>query len=664
MKIKFNDFLIENNIQEVDFSKENLSKLSIKNHHEVCVLKNLETGEFIDLRDKIEDLNKYRPVFLYDDEAIDVIRHDLAHIMADAIQRIFGEKYKIRFAIGPTIENGFYYDFEIENCQISDENLKEIEDMMSLIQKENLILKKYIIPRNLALQFFESNDDPYKAEIVRGIPECENISVYACDSFYDLCRGPHFLKTKFPCAFKLNKISGAYWRGDSKNKMLTRIYGFAFRTREELKSHLIKIEEALQRDHRKLGPALGLFHLQEEAPGQVFWHPRGFTLYKIIEEYIRKKLADSGYVEVKTPLLANRVLWEKSGHWSKFKKNMFIVEQKEEDCSGEDQNAKEAKHYAIKPMNCPLHVQIFNQKIQSYKDLPLRMAEFGCCHRHESSGALHGIMRVLSFVQDDAHIFCTEDQITSEIISFCGLLKTVYKDFGFEEVLVKFSDRPEDPEKRAGDDKIWDKSELALETALKASGLPYILNKGEGAFYGPKLEFVLKDAIGRDWQCGTIQVDFILPERLDAHYINSEGHKVRPIMLHRAIIGTFERFIGILIENFKGSFPFWLSPLQIMIINVTNKVDDYAYEIFDYISKQTYKDKNSVDKNFRAQIDLSNEQLNYKLKKYSALKIPVTIILGEKEVENQEISLRFFGSQKTLNCKKEEFQKIIEEYCK
>lgn len=663
--MKFKEFIEKNQIKSIDFSEENLSFLKeVKNKHEVCAFFDSESKKLIDLRDKIEnfDERRFKPVFLYEEEAIELIRHDLAHIMADAIQRIYGAKYKVKFAIGPTVENGFYYDFEIEGFKISENELKEIEEMMSLIQKENLKLSKFLVPRNLALEFFKSENDSYKVEIIESIPENESISFYSCESFVDLCRGPHFLKTKFPCAFKLERVCGAYWRGDSKNKMLTRIYGLAFNSKDLLKAYIKKTEEALKRDHRKIGPELGLFHLQEEAQGQVFWHPRGHTVYRIIEDYIRTKLSSFGYVEVKTPLLANRILWEKSGHWSKFKENMFVIESREEkDLTDEESNSVPSKQMAVKPMNCPLHVQIFNQKIHSYRDLPLRMAEFGCCHRHESSGALHGIMRVLSFVQDDAHIFCTEDQIQDEIILFCNLLKTVYKDFGFDDVFVKFSDRPEDPEKRAGDDQIWDKAESSLEKALKASNLPYALNKGEGAFYGPKLEFVLKDAIGRDWQCGTIQVDFVLPERLDASYINSEGKKVRPVMLHRAIIGTFERFIGILIENYAGNFPFWLAPLQIMIVNVTNQVDQYAKNIYEIILKKTYKDKNGFSKNLRIDIDLSNEQLNYKLKKYSGLKIPLIIILGEKEVENKEISLRFFGNQKTMNCKIEDFEKIIEE---
>ncbi len=617
---------------------ENLKKKisSNKNFKESNIIAIKYQDKFFDIRDDISDLdNENFEIITYQSpEAIEILRHDLAHIMAQAIQELY-QNINLKLAIGPTIEHGFYYDFDLDQT-ITLEDLEIIEKKMYEIQKRRLSIIKYELSRNEAIEFFKNLNETYKVELISSIPEDNKITLYQQGDFIDLCRGPHSLNTQFSCAFKLTKISGAYWKGSSQNKMLQRIYAVAFAETKSLKDHLNMLKEAEARDHRKLGKELGLFHLQDEAHGQVFWHENGYIIYNLIENYIRNKLRNNGYVEVKTPLLADRTLWEKSGHWEKFHDNMFIVEQKD----------KESKLFAIKPMNCPLHVQIFKQNLHSYRNLPLRMAEFGCCHRHESSGALHGIMRVLSFTQDDAHIFCTEDQINDEIINFCKLLKEVYRDFGFTNIKVKLSDRPA---KRAGTDEIWDKAENALEEAVKKAELPYTINKGEGAFYGPKLEFVLEDAIKRDWQCGTIQVDFVLPERLDANYIDCNGEKKRPVMLHRAIIGTFERFIGILIENYAGKFPFWLAPTQIMIVNITDDINEYALKVFGELKK----------KNFRVKIDLENHQLNYKLKKYSKLKIPVICIIGNQEKEECSVSLRFFGDNKTQKCQLDEFEETL-----
>jgi threonyl-tRNA synthetase len=627
-----NLFKLDNGLSGINEDiKKKLLNSSIDQSNVLAIKSN---NKILDLRDScIED---FQFITSKDLDGLEIIRHDLAHIMAQAVQELYPDN-ELKFAIGPVIENGFYYDFDL-NTSITIEDLEKIENKMREIQKRRLPIIKYELSRNDALNFFKEKGEIYKVDLISTIPEGEKITLYSQGDFIDLCRGPHGLTTHFTCAFKLTKIAGAYWRGSSKNKMLQRIYAVAFNNAGDLKAYLTRLKEAELRDHRKLGRELGLFHLQEEANGQVFWHDRGYKVYKIIENYIRAKLDKNGYIEVKTPLLADRVLWEKSGHWEKFKENMFIVQPREE----------EDKLFAIKPMNCPLHVQIFKQKFHSYRDLPLRMAEFGCCHRHESSGALHGIMRVLSFTQDDAHIFCTEDQITEEIVNFCELLKEVYKDFGFINVKVKLSDRPE---KRAGTDEIWDRAELALHTAVQAAQLPYTINSGEGAFYGPKLEFVLEDAIGRDWQCGTIQIDFVLPERLDAYYIDSNNEKKRPVMLHRAIIGTFERFIGILIENYAGNFPFWLAPTQIVVLNVTNTVDDYAKKVYEKLKSDQ----------LRVEIDLENNQLSYKLKKYSKLKIPVICIIGAEEKEKEEVAFRFFGSHDTIKVSLNEVDKLLKE---
>lgn len=563
-------------------------------------------------------------------EALEIIRHDAAHIMAQAVKEIYPET---QVTIGPAIENGFYYDFSRKES-FAPEDLVKIEEKMREIVKRDEKLVREVWKRDEAVEFFKSIGEKYKAEIIASIPSNEDISLYRQGDFIDLCRGPHSPSTSHIKHFKLMKLAGAYWRGDSKNEMLQRIYGTAFESKESLEKHLNFLEEAQKRDHRKIGRELDLFHIQEEAAGSVFWHNNGLIIYHKIENYIRAKLRKHNYQEVKTPQMIDKILWEKSGHWEKFRENMFI-------CETEDE-----RKMAIKPMNCPAHVQIFNQGLKSYRDLPLRMAEFGCCHRNEPSGSLHGIMRVRQFIQDDAHIFCEEHQINDETVAFCELLKEVYHDFGFENIIVKFSTRPEI---RAGDDKTWDKAEKALEMAVKAANLDYEINPGEGAFYGPKLEFTLVDAIGRHWQCGTLQVDFILPERLDANYIASDGSKKRPVMLHRAILGSLERFIGILIENYAGNFPLWLAPTQIMIATITNESDDYAKKIQEQL----------LELNFRVKIDLDSQKINAKIREHSLQKIPYIIAVGKKEMQENTISVRKFGQDGQKTFAFEEFISMI-----
>ncbi len=552
------------------------------------------------------------------EQGLDILRHDAAHVLAEAVQELFPD---VQVTIGPVIEDGFYYDFYRET-PFSTEDLAAIEQRMKEIVDRNETITREEWDRDEAIRFFEAKGEKFKAEIIRDLPAGETISLYRQGHFIDLCRGPHLPSTgKLGKAFKLMRVSGAYWRGDAKNAQLQRIYGTAWVTEKDLQAYLTRLEEAAKRDHRKIGREMELFHLQEEAVGQIFWHDKGWTLYQQIEQYIRRKLRENNYIEVKTPILVDRVLWEKSGHWDKFRDNMFTLD-------------AEDKTLAIKPMNCPCHVQIFNQRLKSYRELPLRMAEFGSCHRNESSGSMHGLMRVRGFTQDDAHIFCTEDQITSETIAFCDLLKEVYADFGFTEVRVKFSDRPQT---RAGSDAIWDKAENALKDAVNAAGLEWTLNPGEGAFYGPKLEFVLRDAIGRDWQCGTLQVDFVLPERLDAEYVASEGHKARPVMLHRAILGSFERFIGILIEQYAGKFPLWLAPVQVAVATITNDVDAYAEEVDAALKKA----------GLRTTLDITADKIGYKVRAHSVAKVPVILVLGKQEAEQGTVAIRRLGSQAT-----------------
>jgi len=550
-----------------------------------------------------------------DADALELLRHDAAHVMAEAVKELYPET---QVTIGPAIENGFYYDFA-RPIPFVPEDLEKIEKRMHEIVDRDEKITREEWERDAAVKFFSDMGEKYKAEIIAGIPADQPIGLYRQGAFIDLCRGPHLPTTKkLGHAFKLMKVAGAYWRGDSKNEMLQRIYGTAWFDQKQLDAYLLMLEEAEKRDHRRLGREMNLFHQQEEAVGSVFWHPRGWTLWRSVESYMRKKLEKNGYEEVKTPQLVDRSLWEASGHWDKFGTNMFTV------------HTPDDRTLAIKPMNCPCHVQIFKVGIKSYRDLPLKMAEFGSCHRYEPSGAMHGIMRVRAFTQDDAHIFCTPEQITSETIKFCELLKEVYADFGFTDVKVKFSDRPA---LRGGTDEQWDRAEAALREASVAAGLETIPNPGEGAFYGPKLEFVLRDAIGRDWQCGTLQVDYVIPDRLGAAYVGEDGEKHVPVMLHRAILGSFERFLGILIEHHAGKFPLWLAPLQVVVATITNDADDYAQTVLSRLKAA----------GIRAELDLRNEKINFKVREHSLAKVPLILVVGKKEAENQSVALRTLG---------------------
>ena len=557
--------------------------------------------------------------------ALELVRHDLAHIMARAVQEIWPD---VKVTIGPVIENGWYYDFD-RTEPFTPEDLGLIEKTMKAIINKREAVRTEIWSRDKAVQHYIDSDEPYKVELIEAIPGAEPLRMYWHGDWQDLCRGPHLQHTgQVPAdAFKLMSVAGAYWRGDSNRAMLQRIYGVAFLNKEQLKAHLHMLEEAAKRDHRKLGREMALFHMQEEAPGQIFWHPNGWKIYTTIQDYMRRQQTRDGYVEVNTPQVVDRKLWEDSGHWEKYQEHMFIVEVDED-------HAREKAVNALKPMNCPCHVQVYNQGLKSYRDLPLRMAEFGSCNRYEPSGALHGIMRVRGFTQDDAHIFCREDQIEYETKKFINFLSNVYKDLGFEKFAIKFSDRPE---QRSGSDAVWDRAEAALKSATEAAGCEFELNPGEGAFYGPKLEFVLTDAIGRDWQCGTLQVDFVLPERLDANYIGEDGDKHRPVMLHRACLGSFERFIGILIENFAGKLPFWLAPRQVVVAAIVSDADEYCREVVDLLTRL----------GIRAELDLRNEKINYKVREHSLAKVPVILACGKREVENQTVSIRRLGETQT-----------------
>ncbi|MCF8483000.1 MAG: threonine--tRNA ligase [Rhodospirillum sp.] len=571
-------------------------------------------GTMVDLTLPIEADAEVSILTAKDEAALELLRHDAAHVMAQAVQELYPGT---QVTIGPAIENGFYYDFAREE-PFTPDDLGKIEARMVEIVKRDLPIVREVWGRDRAVEYFTSIGESYKAELIESIPGTEDIKIYRQGDWLDMCRGPHLPSTgKLGVHFKLMKLAGAYWRGDSRNPMLQRIYGTAWADKKQLANYLTMLEEAEKRDHRRLGQEMDLFHLQEEAQGAVFWHPKGWTVYRALQNYIRRRLDAADYVEVNTPMMVDRSLWEKSGHWEKFREHMFISEAEE-------------KILAMKPMNCPCHIQIFRQGIKSYRDLPLRMAEFGACHRNEASGALHGLMRVRAFVQDDAHIFCTEDQIVSETQAFCALLKSVYKDLGFDEVKVKFSDRPD---VRAGSDATWDKAEAALKEATDAAGLAWTLNPGEGAFYGPKLEFVLRDAIGRDWQCGTLQVDFVLPDRLGADYVGEDGDKHRPVMLHRAILGTFERFMGILIENCAGKFPLWLAPVQAVVSTITSDADNYAQEVFQALKA----------KGIRATLDVRNEKINYKVREHSVAKVPVILVVGKKEAEENTVAIRRLG---------------------
>jgi len=564
-------------------------------------------------------------------EGLETIRHDTAHILAMAVQELFPGT---QVTIGPVIENGFYYDFARKD-PFTEDDLEKIENKMKEIVDRNEITKREVWERNKAIEHFKKKGEIYKAELIEAIPENEDVSIYFHGDWHDLCRGPHLPSTgKIGKYFKLTKVSGAYWRGDSNNEMLQRIYGTSWATQKDLDEYLKRIEEAEKRDHRKLGKEMDLFHFREESPGSVFWHERGWALFQKLINYMRARQDDAGYKEVNTPEILDRQLWEKSGHWEKYGENMYTSETPDE------------KVFAIKPMNCPGHIQVFNQGLKSYRDLPLRITEFGKVHRYEPSGALHGLLRVRAFTQDDAHIFCSEDQITSECLEVTNLILDIYKDLGFENVILKYADRPE---VRVGEDEVWDKAEASLLEAVKASKLEYSINKGEGAFYGPKIEFVLRDAIGRDWQCGTLQVDLNLPGRLDASYVDKDGTKKVPVMLHRALFGSLERFIGILIENYAGKFPFWISPLQTMVIPISEEFNDYSIEISKKIK--------SVG--ISSSVDLKNNNLNYKIRDHSLAKIPLLLICGKKEVDSNSVTIRRLDTNKQENMDIDQFLKTF-----
>ncbi len=567
-------------------------------------------GKLVDASTVIEHDASLQIVTAKDEDGVDVIRHSTAHLMAQAVKQLFPDA---QVTIGPVIENGFYYDFSCHR-PFTPEDLVTIEEKMQQLASEDLVIKRSVMSRNEAVAFFRAQGEAYKAEIIESIPADQDLSVYEQGGFTDLCRGPHVPSTGKLTAFKLMKIAGAYWRGNSDNEMLQRIYGTAWGDKKDLQAYLHRLEEAEKRDHRKLGKTLDLFHSQEEAPGMVFWHEKGWLIYQQVEQYIRDKLRVNGYGEVKTPQLVDRSLWEKSGHWDKFGNMIFTTH-------------SEHRDYAIKPMNCPCHVQIYNQGLRSYRDLPIRLAEFGSCHRNEPSGTLHGLMRVRNFVQDDAHIFCTESQIQDEVSAFIDMLFDVYKDFGFEEVIIKLSTRPEN---RVGDDAVWDKAESALELALNNKNLKWDLQPGEGAFYGPKIEFSLKDCIGRVWQCGTIQVDFSMPARLGASYIAEDSSRQIPVMLHRAILGSLERFIGILIEQHAGTFPVWLSPVQAVVLNIADRHAGYAAQVYKALERQ----------DIRVKIDLRNEKIGFKIREHSMQRVPYLLIVGDKELENNTITVR------------------------
>ncbi|TDI57108.1 MAG: threonine--tRNA ligase [Alphaproteobacteria bacterium] len=582
-------------------------------------------GELWDLSRPIIDDAKIEIVTRDHDDALEIIRHDAAHVMAEAVKELYPDT---QVTIGPSIENGFYYDFA-RPTPFTPEDLEKIEERMREIVERDESVSREVWDRAEAIAFFKDQGEFYKAEIIEALPAEEEITLYRQGGFIDLCRGPHLPSTgKLGKAFKLMKLAGAYWRGDSRNAMLQRIYGTAWAEEAQLKKYLFQLEEAERRDHRRLGREMNLFHFQDVAVGSAFWHPKGWTLYRIIENYLRARLAKAGYVEVHTPQLIDRSLWEASGHWEKFREHMFTAE-------------AEGKILALKPMNCPAHVQIFRQGIKSYRDLPLRMAEFGTCHRNEPSGALHGLMRARAFTQDDAHIFCTEDQITSETKDFCDLLISVYEDFGFTDVIVNFADRPD---VRVGADDVWDRAEGALKEAVDASGLEYKLNPGEGAFYGPKIEFVLRDAIGRDWQLGTLQVDFVLPERLDASYVGEDGARHRPVMLHRAILGSMERFIGILIEQYAGRLPLWLAPVQVVVATITSDGDAFAAKVIETLEAA----------GLRAELDVRNEKIGYKVREHSLAKVPVLLAIGKREAKDGTVAVRRLGSKAQENLALEE----------
>lgn len=567
-------------------------------------------GKLVDTSHRIEADSDLAIITDRDAEGLEVIRHSTAHLLAQAVKSLFPDA---QVTIGPVIEDGFFYDFSYKR-PFTPDDLRVIEKKMAELAKADLKIERKVLPRSDAISFFKGLGEQYKAQIIESIPSEEDVSLYIQGDFTDLCRGPHVPSTAKLKVFKLMKVAGAYWRGDSKNEMLTRVYGTAWAKKEDQEAYLHRLEEAEKRDHRKIGKLLDLFHTQEEAPGMVFWHPRGWTLYQIVEQYMRGVFRDNGYLEIRTPQVVDRSLWEKSGHWDKFQAMMFTTH-------------SENRDYAVKPMNCPCHIQVFNQGLKSYRDLPLRLAEFGSCHRNEPSGTLAGIMRVRNFTQDDAHIFCTEAQIQDEVATFIDLLQKVYAEFGFDDIVVKLSTRPE---QRVGSDEVWDKAEAALETALKRKDLEFELQPGEGAFYGPKIEFSLRDCLNRVWQCGTIQVDFSMPGRLDATYINEDSAKQTPVMLHRAILGSLERFIGILIEHHAGAFPMWLAPQQMVVMNITDAQADYAREVVAELKKN----------GLRVEADLRNEKITYKIREHSLQRLPYLLIVGDKEVATKQVAVR------------------------
>jgi threonyl-tRNA synthetase len=579
-----------------------------------------------DLSDPIHEDSQVSIITIDSDEGLEIMRHTLtAQVLACAVKNLYPDS---KLAIGPTIKDGFYYDFEFKE-PISPDDLQKIEKEMRKIIELKSSITKSLSSKEKALDIFKNKDEIYKESIIQESDQIDNFQLYYQDNndFVDLCRGPHLPSLKHIGSFKLTKLAGAYWKGDSKNKMLTRIYGTAWKNDKDLNAHLHSIEEAEKRDHRKLGKEMKLFHFQEEAPGMVFWHPDGWTIYRLLQDFIRNKLQEYDYQEINTPQVVDRKLWEASGHWDKYRENMFITEIDEE-------HANEKRTNALKPMNCPCHVQVYNQGLKSYRDLPLRYAEFGSCHRYEASGTMHGLMRVRGFTQDDGHIFCTEEQIESETKLFIELLSGIYKDLGFDKFDIKLSTRPET---RVGSDEVWDKAENALELAIKKLDLPYEIQEGDGAFYGPKLDFVLTDAIGREWQCGTFQADFNLPDRLDAEFVGEDGQKHIPVMIHRAVLGSFERFIGVLIENYSGKLPFWLTPIQVVVATIISDVDDYAEEIIDALE----------DAGIRCHLDLRNEKISYKVREHSSKKVPIILVVGKNEKKDRTVSIRRIGSNDT-----------------
>ena len=618
--------------KKIDFEKSingfELTKKISKSLEKVALIMEVD-GHLKDLSYQITKDSKVRIITPKDKEGLEVIRHDAAHILAMAVQELYPGT---QVTIGPVIDNGFYYDFSRKE-PFTEEDLKKIEKKMSEIVDRDEKTYREVWKRDDAIKHFLKIGEKYKAEIIESIPSGEEVSIYHHGKWHDLCRGPHLASTgKIGKAFKLNKVSGAYWRGDSNNEMLQRIYGTCWSTKKELDDYLLRLEEAEKRDHRKLGKEMNLFHFREESPGAVFWHEKGWLLFQRLVEYMRAKQRLAGYKEINTPELLDKTLWEKSGHWDKFGEHMFTSETPDE------------KTFAVKPMNCPGCIQVFNQGLKSYRDLPLKLSEFGKVHRYEPSGALHGLLRVRAFTQDDAHIFCTEDQITQESLTVTNLILEIYKDLGFENVVLKYSDRPE---KRVGDDSVWDKSEAALLSAIKQSKLEYTINKGEGAFYGPKIEFVLRDAIGRDWQCGTLQVDLNLPNRLGASYVAKDGNKKVPVMLHRALFGSLERFIGILIENYAGRLPFWLSPTQAVVCPIAEENNEYVKKLFEDLFKEGIK----------CEMDLRNEKINYKVREHSLAKVPFIIVCGKKEVAESTVTVRKLGSDKQEVMKREDLIK-------